>query len=102
MVFLERMKRINVIIIILLIITGFIHFYFAILFLPDIGSFIESGLDNDINLALAYLFSLVVFALLILLAVIMRSICKDVAEGIGYLNIEISDLKKAMKYVKKQ
>jgi len=73
-----------------MIVSGLVHIIYAIRFFSTIGFFIKS--DFQYNVDFAYVFSLIIFALLILIVVIIRAIRKDVTEEINYLYGEIRNL----------
>jgi len=98
---LERLKRIYRILISLSIISGIVHIFYAIRFFSDIAFFIELGFQNDVDLAFAYMFSLTIFVLLILIVLIIRAINRDVTDEINYLYGEIRNLEKSLHHDEK-
>ncbi len=98
---LERLGKIVKILIVLSVVSGAAHVFYAAGFFFSLPSFIEYGMQSDMNLVFAYLLSLIVFAVVILLTTIARAVRKDVTEEMNYLYSEIGNLAKKQEAIMK-
>jgi hypothetical protein len=94
---LGRLKRVQKILVVLLIIIGTIHVITAIRFVGAFEFLFLGTLDNDtLGLVFAYGATLILVAVLVLLLLLAHALIRDLSEEIDYIHEEIMSLKKSL------
>jgi hypothetical protein len=92
----ERLYKIYITFIISSIILGIIHIVYAIQFYTNIHFFIEIGFKDDIELVVAYFFTLSLLIGQIISIIIVRAARLDIKDEINYIYSELSGHNKAI------